>query len=225
MRRRCNRLATVTSNREISRRAKEVRGKLNKITSETTRQLKLSDASRLQREQALMKWDPCSQQELVDHLQSQSQDADSNQNNNNQASLSEGKKDDCKEMIHALIGVALGNFNRVCVRHDHNGCHVTCACEMFRRDATCMESKLFGLLLGNVFPPANCVDKEQSSPWKMIANDLRKAFQKCHICSEQMSMVYNVNPPPLIDPMIAVPKDSNTHERVIITIILQRKIH
>ena len=100
------------------------------------------------------------------------------------------KKHDKNQVRNSLTGAALGNFIKVTV-HTHTvgqlgipRSNIRCNCEDYRRDGTCQESKLFGLL-HRCYPPDNCIYHLQVKPWSSVTTEILNALEDTCITWEE----------------------------------------
>ena len=169
------------------------------MKNEKFRMLRKHDLSRLNTKQESMKWSIYDQADIESTRES-SQDNNSDSLHDSSETINDpavdktsqdslnvdnqktttNKKNNAYE--HPLSGVELGNFKRVIVTASQQDCRIVCSCEKFRRDGTCIESKLFGLLVGEKYPHPSCIDKEQVVTWQRIRHELID-YRKWYQCS------------------------------------------
>ena len=138
---------------------------------------------------------------------------DGTSNKRNKCEVSRGDSSDTKKN-HPLMGIGLGNFNKISLKYSSGSWKVECTCHVFRRDGSCMDSKFFGLLAGDIYPPNYCIMNEQGKRWKEVANELRQVFVKCHLhWNSQKLFNASVSLPPEIDPMYKVPIESRIDKK------------
>ena len=149
------------------------------------------DHLQLEKEQELSKWD-------VSDI--------SNDDKSQKKNKRKVKQHDKTSVRNSLTGAALGNFIKVTV-HTHTvgqsgipRSYIRCNCEDYRRDGTCQESKLFGLL-HRCYPPENCIGHLQVKPWSSATTDILDALDDTCITWEQnCSENKERTSPPLKDP-------------------------
>lgn len=225
IRRRCQRYSLFNSDRDMKVRVKQIN---DCMKNEKFRMLRKHDLSRLNNEQESMKWSIYDEADIEstresshdnnsDSLHDSSEtlnepavdktSQDSSNDDNQKTTINKKKKKNAYE--HPLSGVELGNFKRVIVTASQEDSRIVCSCEKFRRDGTCIESKLFGLLVGEKYPPPSCIDKEQVVTWQRIRHELIDVFAKKQITYH--SVLDKDYHPPAKDPMTNLTSNSNIH--------------
>ena len=107
-----------------------------------------------------------------------------------------------KRKRHPLEARGLGRFCRVQLTFTgRRKGHVTCTCEMFRRQRTCDESKMFGLVFFDMFPPVQCMG-HICKGWDKIGYKIGDLLKRESYCGESFH-TYIANGAPLEDPWLS----------------------
>lgn len=95
-----------------------------------------------------------------------------------------------RSFIHPLQMTALGNFCRVKAEETAGEWKISCSCEDYRRDGTCGESRVFGLMTAERYPPDYCVAQESELRWEDVRNLLFARF-------DEDTIAHSVDAPPV----------------------------
>ena len=181
----------MSSSVSDSRYNKSKKMKTHSASSTVNQQIHELDYIQLEKDQELLKWDVS---DISNDVKSQKKKKRVIKNN------------DKKEVRNSLTGAALGNFIKVSV-HTHKvgqsgipRSNIRCNCEDYRRDGTCQESKLFGLL-HMCYPADNCIDHIQVKPWSSAKTEILTALERACITWEENCIDNKERTsPPLKDP-------------------------
>ena len=112
--------------------------------------------------------------------------------------------DSKKRKRHPLEVKGLGRFCRVHLTFTgrRRGRHVQCTCEVYRKQRTCDESKIFGLVFFDAIPPVHCMG-HICKGWDKIGYKIGDVLKKESYCEKNLERDIS-NGAPMYDPWVNI---------------------